>query len=262
MRSNYLYLVVLIGVLFLIVGCPTGDDGTSIDCATAESCEGNYEPLEESDFAIIDQCDSIIGDLEILEQAWLTSIDMPCLTSVGGRLIVSTPSLTSIDMSSLTDVGGELRVMSNHTLTSIDVSSLSTVDGGLWVGQNTTLTTIDLSSLTNVEGLNVTSNDFLTSFNASGLADAGNHLIIGNNAALTGIEMSNLTYVSGYLLEISTNNSLTSLDGLSNTVSVDGDLNISHNDCLSQTEAEAFAAGITVGGTVTVEDNGANYPCN
>jgi len=40
-------------------------------------------------------------------------------------------------------------------------------------------------------------------------------------------------------------------------------LDIYDNDCLSQVEAEAFAAGLTVGfGTVEVYDNGANYPCD
>ena len=40
-----------------------------------------------------------------------------------------------------------------------------------------------------------------------------------------------------------------------------GSLRISNTDCLSQAEAEAFAASISVGGYVTVEGNGADYPC-
>jgi len=41
-----------------------------------------------------------------------------------------------------------------------------------------------------------------------------------------------------------------------------GNLDIRNNDCLSQAEAEAFAAGVSVGGSVTVVFNGANYPCD
>jgi len=39
-------------------------------------------------------------------------------------------------------------------------------------------------------------------------------------------------------------------------------LYIHANACLSQDEAEVFAASIDVGGDVIVSGNGANYPCN
>jgi len=54
---------------------------------------------------------------------------------------------------------------------------------------------------------------------------------------------------------------LATFAGLSNLASVGDDLGIWDNACLSQGEAEAFAIWIAVGGYVTVEDNGANYPC-
>jgi len=73
--------------------------------------------------------------------------------------------------------------------------------------------------------------------------------------------LSNITSV-GNDLYIIKNDSLTSLDGLSNLTTVGGLLDIEDNDCLSQAEAEAFAAGLSVGGYVVVHDNGANYPCN
>jgi len=42
---------------------------------------------------------------------------------------------------------------------------------------------------------------------------------------------------------------------------VDRNLDIRDNDCLSQIDADAFAAALTVGGFTTVYDNGASYPC-
>ena len=42
---------------------------------------------------------------------------------------------------------------------------------------------------------------------------------------------------------------------------MDHNLDIRENDCLSQTDAAAFAASLTVGGFTTVSDNGVNYPC-
>ena len=49
--------------------------------------------------------------------------------------------------------------------------------------------------------------------------------------------------------------SLTSIDGMSSLSSVDGDLVIHSNYDLCQDDAEAFAAAITVGGTVSVYGN-------
>ncbi|MBU1675597.1 hypothetical protein KKA85_07425 [bacterium] len=150
------YLVVLIGFVLVGGGClgdddddtTSGDDDTIDDCAdVAVPCAGNHDIETESDRVAIMPCESISGDLTFRIQAWLTGTHLPCLTTVGGDLIIE------------------------------------------------------------------------------------------NNAALT------------------------SLDGLFNLTSVGGDLYIAGNDCLSQTAAEMFAAGLSVGGYADVFDNGANYPC-
>jgi hypothetical protein len=52
------------------------------------------------------------------------------------------------------------------------------------------------------------------------------------------------------------NDVLTSLEGLSGLEVVHGDLNISRNPQLSQSEAEAFAARLEVAGEVIVQGNG------
>lgn len=66
----------------------------------------------------------------------------------------------------------------------------------------------------------------------------------------------------GGSLWILSNPSLTSLEGRASLDSVGEDLSIRYNACLSQDEAEAFAASIDVGGTLYLSDNGANYPCD
>ena len=232
------YLIALLGVLFILFGCPTGDDDdndtsgdddvadddtgdddagdddTGDDDTTGDDdsadddsadddtdgslCEGNYTIESESDLNAITQCESITGTLRFDDQDWLTSLDLPCLTSVGEDLYINNnPALTSFDIPALTFLGGI---------------------GGGFVG-------------------------------------------IGNNPALTNLAgLSSLESV-GYLY-IYFNGSLTSLDGLSSLETVSWDLGIWDNDCLSQGEAEAFAAGLIAGGVVDVYDNGANYPCN
>ena len=66
----------------------------------------------------------------------------------------------------------------------------------------------------------------------------------------------------GGTLTIGGNASLTSLDGRPSLTTVTWLLLIQDNACLSQAEAEAFAAFINVDGAVTVSGNGADFPCN
>ena len=78
-------------------------------CAEAIVCEGEYEnPDGEilSGFSItsaeqlaeLRRCRSVSGDLVFLEQDWLTRIDLPCLTEVGGGLYIGRNSaLTSLE---------------------------------------------------------------------------------------------------------------------------------------------------------------------
>jgi len=88
------------------------------------------------------------------------------------------------------------------------------------------------------------------------------YLDISDNGSLTSLDgLSNLTTLDGDL-EISYNPALTTLDGLSSLTTVDGEMYIHNNECLNQAEAEAFAAGLSAGGAVDVFNNGANYPCN
>ena len=150
----------------LAMGCsPSSDTDTDTNTATAtgtdtavceaaEPCSGDYIIENEGDLEEIYLCDSISGDLEFDEQDWLTSIDLPCPTTVGGYLnISSNDALTSLDgLESVTTVGGALGIGHNDALTSIDgLSSLTTVGDDLDIHGNDALTSLDgLESLTTV----------------------------------------------------------------------------------------------------------------
>ena len=177
------YLVALIGFAVAVYGC-----------------SGDYDIEDESDLEAIAHVESIEGCLVADYEDWLTSIDLPALSSVGDDLYISyNTALTSIDMPALTTVVDMLFIHDNAALTSLDMSALTTVGGPMKLN-DTTLTSLDgLSSLTSV-----------------------------------GI------YSTAY----------------------DGSLCIHGNACLSQDEAEAFAAGLDVVGHVTVSQNGEDYPCD
>ena len=279
------YLVTLLGVLFVVGGCPGGDDDDNdaaddacppgetqtCTCAGGESggqvcaadgqswgdcdcdtggddddttgddrvCEGDYTIEDSADIEYLDaNCEVVTGSVEVASQDWLTSFHLPGLTTVQQRLTFS----------------------SNNALTSIDLSSLSSVDENLYLHNNNALTSIDLSSLSSVGGRVSFCGESLASFDLPALTTVGDGLDLTGSNFLTDLHMPVLASVGS--LSICQNTALSSLDGLSNLTTVADDLLITFNDCLSQDEAEAFKAGLSVGGESLVSYNGDNYPCN
>jgi hypothetical protein len=134
-------------------------------CTADGDCEGNYWIGDSSDMDEAALCESISGDLTFEGQTWLTSIDLPRLTTVGGYLnIYNNPALTNLDgLSSLTSVGLDLNIWNNDVLTNLDgLSNLTTVGGGLGIVYNAVLTDISgLSNLTSVWDLYINDNPAL-----------------------------------------------------------------------------------------------------
>jgi hypothetical protein len=157
-------------------------------CEGAVACWGDFEVESEEDHTEVHACSSIEGDLAVVEQAWLSSLALPCLTTVGGDLLM-------IENEAMTGVG--------------DLSSLTTVGGDMDVGSNMTMTTLEgLSSLTYVGGfLHIYRNDALSSVDAlSSLTYVGNDLLIQENGQLcqtdaeafaSGVDVMDTVFVSG-----------------------------------------------------------------
>jgi len=212
------------------------DADTDAACEDAEPCLGDYDVENGGDLEEVFLCESVTGYLLLEEQDWLTSLDLPCLENLGYHLsIYDNDSLTSLDLHSLATAGGGMDIRSNDALSSLEgLSGLATVDDDLSIYDN--------DSLTSLEGL-------------SSLTTVGRGLLIYDNASLTTLEgLSSFTTVDD--LSILYNDSLTSLEGLSGVKTVGDDLSIYDNASLCQSDAEAFAASIEVGGTVDVRDNG------
>ena len=141
------------------------------------------------------------------------------------------------------------------------IAHCESITGGLYFFEQDWLEIVELPSLTSVGGhLVIEGNGALTSLEGlSSLTTVGTYLVIYDNHALTSLEgLSSLTTVGGGggFLFIINNDALTSLEGLSGLTYVGDDLSIHNNDSLCQSDAEAFAASIELGGTVDVRDNG------
>ena len=244
------YLATLLCFAFTAGGCCTGENDDTAMCADAVPCDGDYRIENKNDLKAIAQCENISGVLTFASQSWITSIELPCLSSVDG----------------------ELYIRKNGALTSIDMSALTMLNS-LNIWNNASLTNLEIPALEMIDSLHIHDNDALTSLEIHTLTTVGIDLHIVDNASLTSLDMPALTTVGGVLdlgphmgrlraIDISDNAALRSLDGLSSLTSVAGWLGIYANDCLSQTEAETFTAALTVDGIVSVSSNGANFPCN
>jgi len=77
---------------------------------------------------------------------------------------------------------------------------------------------------------------------------------------LTGVDLPCTTSVG--TLYLGHNDSLSSLTGLSSLTTVNSDVVVHYNACLSQADADAFSTTLAIGGSVSVHDNGSDYPCD
>ena len=109
------------------------DDDDDVDaCAAAVPCNGSFEFDEAA------LCESISDNLFVVLTEGITSINLPCLTSVGDLWVETNDALTNLDgLSSLTSVVGAIWIFQNPALTDISgLSGVTSVGGHLHVHSN------------------------------------------------------------------------------------------------------------------------------
>ncbi|MBA4366072.1 MAG: hypothetical protein C0403_00335 [Desulfobacterium sp.] len=121
------------------------------------------------------------------------------------------------------------KIANNESLTSISsIGNLTSVGTELTITENNSLTTLaGLNNLVTASSVGIANNNNLTAISMDSLT-IGSSINITNNSSLTSLH---LNIESVYRLEISYNNSLTSLD-LDALRHVSGYMNISYNPCL------------------------------
>jgi len=266
-----------------------GDDETPAGCEAAATCEGDLWIGNADDHAALVLCESITRSLDISENDWTESIDLPCLCGVGGDLLLrDNATLASVDgLSRLRVVGGDLDIWGNPAITDLDgFANLEYVAADINIRWGESLTSIRLPSFTAAgDDLDIGDNLILTEIDLPVFTSTGGRLDIAHNDSLTTLEGLSALQTVGDYMDVECNRSLTSLEGLAslqsvadslhiweNTVltsltmpsfaTVHGTLAIHDNHCLLESEAEAFVDAIEVGGKVTVYNNGSDHPCN
>jgi hypothetical protein len=176
------------------------------------------------------------GNLSISTGAALTSLrGLDNLTAIGGTLNISNEVLTSLDgLGNLSTASG-LNIHSNSSLVSLaGLDGLLSVDGDVWINSNYTMTSLDgLDNLNSIGGqLHIYSQTELTSVTGlASLTTIGDLFALYDNDSITGLTgLEALTSTGSF--NITRNNALLSLEGLSGLTHVNGSLDINSNAVL------------------------------
>ncbi|MEQ1502726.1 MAG: hypothetical protein ABMB14_10880 [Myxococcota bacterium] len=211
----------------------------------------------------------------------LAAASLPALARVDGAVRVTAPGLDVVPLGAIRSVGGDLVVEDVGAATSLDLARVQDIGGSLIVRRAPALVTVGGTlGLVSIGGDLV-----LTELPALRSLDGfGELVVLGGDVRLTGIGaeamtgFDRLTEIPGDLwiedldrLPIASafpdlvaihgsfgivgNAALTDWIGLPWLSAVDGDLAIVDNPSLPTAVAEALAARITVGGTVTIDGN-------
>jgi hypothetical protein len=192
------------------------------------------------------------GSLTIDENAALTDVSLPVLSAASNGIVVEQDgALLSLDVPELL-LTGALDVTSDTVLTSITAPKLAIDATDLELIALPAIQTASFPVLGTIGG-NVSLSAPLASFDGfSALTSIGGQLYVEDVTAADFSGFGSLQSVAGNVT-ISQNQNLAAFSGLTSFTRVGGNLTVTSNPSLMTAVAQAFAAAITVVGTVTIQ---------
>jgi len=218
-----------------------------------------------------------VDELYIMDNPTLTTLaDMPRLTTLSESVEISScPQLATVDI-----LGGVQNTSMSHieiremdALTALALpSGVETLDAIVITGNDELTQVTGLASLRYVEryppdtpwggdnpySLRILDNPKLEGLVLPNLQTTDASVKLSSLPALTSVDLGSLTSVGTDL--VISNTGLAELDGVSSLTTVGNYLVIGQNPCLPQATAEAFAAGLSIGGGTDLSAN--EGPCN
>jgi hypothetical protein len=198
------------------------------------SFAGNGNALRFHDNSVLTAVDlsaltSVGGDVVIIDNSLLTTTAwLSSLHSVDGEFVARGASLTTLSLPALTTLGGRIasdtdgKVM-DDTLITISCPLLTTEDS-LIIDQAQALQTVNLPSLVSSPyGVSITDSDALQTVTLTNLTSVGMKLDISGNAVLSDLDLASLATLTG-----------------ANTT-----LTITQNPSLPQCDVDAIEAQVT-----------------
>jgi hypothetical protein len=167
--------------------------------------------------------------ITVEQDAALPTLEFPELLLTGALDVTSDTALTSITAPNLAIIATEVELIALPAIQTTSFPALGTIGGNVSVG----------APLSSFDGF-------------STLTSIGGQLIVEGVTAADFTGLGSLQTVAGNVT-IEQNQNLAAFSGLTAFTGVGGNLTVTSNPALMPSIAQAFAAGITVGGTVTIE---------
>ncbi len=163
-----------------------------------DACNADHELATASDVDALAKCTAIGGFVNV-QGTNLATLVLPILTTIKSLQITDNAALTTISIPRLTTVSGSLNIYNGNALTKLELPALTTVGGNLDITGNPVLLDFSLPNLQAVNGsLLVNSNDGLRSFDLPMLVMVF-ALQAANNHALSSISLAMLTTLTNDL---------------------------------------------------------------
>ena len=176
------------------------DADTDAVCAEASVCKGSYSVENSNDMEALVLCSEVTASLEVQNQNWFSSFDLPCLTVIGENLTFrDNDAVDNLSASNLESIGGNLFVYNNLVQTTLELSSLVSVGGYLDIGYVDALTNCDLGSLQTVGGeFKFQNNEGMTAISLPSLVEVGGDLGFQSSQNITSVSLPELRDVDGH----------------------------------------------------------------
>ena len=177
------------------------DADTDAVCDEASACMGSYSVENSGDMEALLLCSEVTASLEIQNQNWFSSFDLPCLTAIGENLTFrDNGAVENLSAPNLESIGGNLYVYNNLVQADLVLSSLATIGGYLDIGYVDALTNCDLGSLQSVGGeFKFQNNEGMTAISLSSLVEVGGDLDFQSSQNMTSVSLPELRDVDGHI---------------------------------------------------------------
>jgi hypothetical protein len=189
------------------------------------------------DFDDLAALDEVAGDLLVVDNAQLGSVDIDAISALGGLTVERNDSLTEWRLQGLSTVSGAVQITDNGALERVDLRGLASTDGAFRLESNPSLDRVDGDVLGSVGG------DFTL-----------------EGGLFSNVDVGELTDVTGSLRLVG-DADLDALGGLQSVSSVGGDLTIRDNPSLTSGRVDNWTSGITVGGATLACGNETGDAC-
>jgi hypothetical protein len=227
----------------------------TVAATDTNGCTGTIDlsmSIEPFSCALVGNAPTAINGNLIVDGSTATTINMACLVSVSGNLVlINNEQAGVLDMASLATVSGNLEIADNPVAGVLNMASLVTVSGNLKIANNPAAGVLNMASLVIVSGnLDITNSLSSSDLDLGALTSVGGTVNMAENTTSGELDLSSLTSTGG-TFTIAQHPSVTVIN-IGSLVTASGSVDISGNSAATIVNMNELT---TVSGDVTIVDN-------